>query len=75
MKPANHNKRWNEVDDKYLLVNFASGAAIDLIARELNRTVISVLSRLTNSGLVEYDKKENAYYKVRAMLYHSRPSL
>lgn len=68
-KPANHNKRWSEDDEKYLLINYAAGAAIDLIAKQLNRTVISVLSRLANNDLVEYDKKKNAYYKVRALLY------
>jgi hypothetical protein len=68
-KPKNHQKRWSEDDDKYLIVNYAAGASIDLIAKELDRTVISVLSRLTNSGLVEFDRKANAYYRVRALLY------
>jgi chromosome condensin MukBEF MukE localization factor len=68
-KPANHNKRWSETDEKYLVTNYASGASADLIARELNRTVVSVLGRLATLGLVEFDKKENAYYRVRAKLY------
>jgi hypothetical protein len=68
-KPANHQKRWTEVDDEYVLVNYAAGAAIDLIATHLNRTPVSVLGRLAIKGLVEFDKSEKAYYRVRALLY------
>lgn len=68
-KPTNHNKRWSEEDEQFLIINYAAGVAIDLIAKELNRTVISVLSRLSDNKLVEYDKKANAYYSVRALLY------
>jgi len=68
-KPANHQKRWTEADDEYVLVNYAAGAAIDLIATHLNRTPVSVLGRLATKGLVEFDKSEKAYYRVRALLY------
>jgi hypothetical protein len=68
-KPSNHQKRWSEDDEKYLIVNYAAGVNIDLIAKVLDRTTVSVLSRLSLSGLVEFDKKANAYYSVRALLY------
>lgn len=68
-KPSNHQKRWAAADEEYLLINYAAGAAIDLIATHLNRTPVSVLGRLATKGLVEFDKSEKAYYKVRALLY------
>jgi len=68
-KPANHQKRWSEDDEQYLVINYAAGVNVDLIANVLNRTTVSVLGRLATKGLVEFDKTANAYYKVRALIY------
>jgi hypothetical protein len=68
-KPTNHHKRWSENDDKFLMLNYAARVSVDLIAQALNRTPVSVLHRLTLSGLVEFDRSEKAYYSVRAKLY------
>jgi len=68
-KPTNHHKRWIEDDDKFLMLNYAAKVSVDLIAQALNRTPVSVLHRLTLSGLVEFDRAEKAYYSVRAKLY------
>lgn len=69
IKPKNHQKRWSNEDEKFLIINYAAGTSMDLVASKLNRTLVSVLHRLTLAGLVEYDKKANAYYSVRALLY------
>jgi len=69
IKPSNHNKRWSDEDVNFLIINYAAGADIHLIANELNRTVVSILHRLKQNGLVEFDKSEKAYFSVRAKLY------
>ena len=68
-KPASHNKRWSAADEEYLLINYAAGVSTDCIANVLGRTVVSVLHRLSLKGLIEFDKKANAYYRVRALVY------
>ena len=68
-KPVNHNKRWSSDDEKDLLVKFASGKPLDLIADELGRTVVSILHRLSLNELVEFDREKNAYYTVPTLLY------
>ena len=67
--PGNHNKRWSDDDVSTLISMYAAGVAPSIIADELERTVVSVLAKLTEYGLVYFDKKENAYFTIPAMLY------
>ena len=68
-KPKKHHKKWSTEDSSKLLIAYASGASIEVIADQMERTVVAVLHQLSKVGLIEYDKEENAYFRVRALMY------
>ena len=68
-KPENHQKRWSVEEEQALVYNYAAGTAIDLIAKVMGRTEVSILQRLTQLGLVTFNRADNAYYTMPALLY------
>lgn len=68
-KPSNHNKRWSPTDDTALILGYAQGTGLEVMADKLGRTVVSILHRLSLNGLVKFDPKENAYMTVPTVLY------
>ena len=68
-KPANHNKRWTDVDDHQLILAYAKGVPIDAIAANFGRTAVSILYRLSTYELVKFVRNENAYFTVPTKLY------
>ena len=67
--PAKHQKRWSEEDIGVMVLLYAKGTPIPLIAENLERTEISILHRLSMLGLVEFNRSRNAYYTVPTLLY------
>jgi len=68
-KPANHNKRWTQIDEQQLILGYAGGSSPEFIAKQLERTTVAVLGRLAEFGLVKYNASEDAYFTVPTKLY------
>jgi acyl carrier protein len=68
-KPANHHKKWTEEDRSQAVLQYAAGTPIGIIAKNLGRTKVAILHQLSEFGLVQFDKDDNAYYTVPALLY------
>lgn len=68
-KPKNHNKRWTKEEEKRLILNYSRGSSPEYIAIELQRTTISILSRLADFDIIEYNKDEEAYFTIPTKIY------
>ena len=68
-KPVNHQKRWTQVDEQKMILSYAGGVSPEFIAQQLGRTTVSILGRLSEHGLVKFDKTEDAYFTVPVKLY------
>jgi hypothetical protein len=68
-KPTNHNKRWMPADEQRMILSYAGGVSPEFIAKQLGRTTVSILGRLSEHGLVKFDKTEDAYFTVPVKLY------
>ena len=61
-KPLKHNARWTNKDNTKLVTMFATGSDPDTMAKELNRTVHSILDQLHKNGILSFDKINDTYY-------------
>jgi hypothetical protein len=68
-KPVNHQKRWTQDDEQKMILSYAGGVSPEFIAQQLGRTTVSILGRLSEHGLVKFDKAEDAYFTVPVKLY------
>ena len=68
-KPTNHQKRWTPADEQKMILSYAGGVSPEFIAQQLGRTTVSILGRLSEHGLVKFDKTEDAYFTVPVKLY------
>lgn len=67
--PPNHKKHWTDEDEKTMLQLYAAGSNINIIAKVLGRTVVSVLHRLSLNHVVMFNKQHNAYFTVPTLVY------
>jgi len=62
--PAKHHTEWSSEDKEFLRVQFEGGAAINDLAFALERTKSSILGRLAQMGLVQWDNEVKQYFKI-----------
>ena len=60
--PIAHRQPWTDTQDAMLLKKFCTNVHPEVIAAEMNRTIISILGRLHALGVLSFDKEQGGYY-------------
>jgi hypothetical protein len=57
-KPVMANKRWSQAEENQLVESLLAGNSLELISRELSRSVNSIFSRLHTLGVISINSSK-----------------